>query len=490
MKKNIKKYRYILGVLVLGGMSIFVGNDSMARQSTQASASTCGVSYNNISHSIPKKEIGGIEVPYLVGDDILGTKLTFTVDGENSSVPGANIDIVFVMDKSGSMSGTKIRDAKNALIASAEFVENFSGENRIGLVSFSSSSYVNARLTNDIDQVKGSINRLSAGGGTSIGGGLKTGAKELKDNGRSDTRQFIVLASDGQHNTSPSVQAGISTVSSNVTVYTIGIGSGADENELRRIATQAGNGQGEYFFGSSSDLNAIFQDILEDIVYEFKMTDVKVTFEPEETYAQAIATNPSTPKQGGKYTWELTDPIGGNDIAKDFFIDYKAMGNTGGIKKSLSENDLIVEYTLFEGTSEQEVCRDVIAINKDEIEIMDKALVLAYGSCNGTRIGNIVPLGIHSSLDIASCNQYQGLLGASETAVENATWNFPGGCINMNQKNTSTQTFSGRGVECERDLTVSKPSYDSASTVIKAMEGGGGTPNPDIERGIWKEVTP
>lgn len=220
-----------------------------------------------------------------VGDDAY---IRFTISGsagvlEVSTPPP--VDVALVMDRSGSMDGTtsggvkKITAAKNAM---RRFVNLADVSNdRLGLASYSSNYRIDQGLTDNFSTVESVIDGLSAGGSTSIGGGLWRGLTILYGNtrqsGGEDVPQFIVLATDGKHNTSPDVTSscpvfgcseGASSilnlaVEMDVPVYTVGFGQGVREGYLQNIAQTTG---GKYFPADSADqLEEVYGQISEDI---------------------------------------------------------------------------------------------------------------------------------------------------------------------------------------------------------------------------------
>ena len=106
-------------------------------------------------------------------------------------------DLVFVLDKSGSMSGSKIEQAKQAL----EFVlENLNQGDRFALVTFSDSAEglqpeLTPVSTESIDNALQRVRGLEASGGTNIDEALKVGFSLLDQAGRP---KFLVFLTDGE----------------------------------------------------------------------------------------------------------------------------------------------------------------------------------------------------------------------------------------------------------------------------------------------------
>ena len=182
-----------------------------------------------------------------------------TVLFENVSDP----NIVLLIDRSGSMSGQKITDAKNS---AKLFVDLMQVNDMAGVVSYSDSPIVNYQLAEIVSEatktiIKNAIDGISSGGMTAMGDGLRTSYNQLITYGDEDSPQAIVLLSNGWHNWGmehpydviPDIQA------KNIRVYTVGLGSDADEALMRNISDRTG---GKYHFAASSaELQEIYNDI-------------------------------------------------------------------------------------------------------------------------------------------------------------------------------------------------------------------------------------
>ncbi|GIO36339.1 hypothetical protein J41TS12_12000 [Paenibacillus antibioticophila] len=122
-------------------------------------------------------------------------KITLKVEGKNIQ---SSSDVVLVIDKSGSMQGNKLINAKNA---AKKFVDDLllpNSPNRIAVVAFSNSAS-NVSGFRDISgktSLKSGIDSITASGGTHIQAGLKN-ARELLGNSTADNKVIVVL-SDGE----------------------------------------------------------------------------------------------------------------------------------------------------------------------------------------------------------------------------------------------------------------------------------------------------
>jgi Mg-chelatase subunit ChlD len=125
------------------------------------------------------------------------------VDGEAAAgdAPRAPLDLVTVLDVSGSMSGEKLALLKQAM---GFVIDNLGPHDRLSVVSFSSGAQRVTRLLRMSDAGKGlamsAVQSLVARGGTNIAEGLRTAAKVLDERRHRNAVSSVILLSDGQDN--------------------------------------------------------------------------------------------------------------------------------------------------------------------------------------------------------------------------------------------------------------------------------------------------
>ncbi|XP_026447735.1 E3 ubiquitin-protein ligase WAV3-like [Papaver somniferum] len=158
------------------------------------------------------------------------------VHSHMSQTSRAPIDLVTVLDISGSMKGTKIQLLKRAM---GFVIDNLGPSDRLSVISFSS----NARRLFPLLLMTGSgkqhalqaVNSLVADGETVIVGGLKKGAKVIEDRKYKNPVCSIMLLSDGQDSFSKRINLkDISRLQ--IPVHTFGFGADHDPNMLHSIA--------------------------------------------------------------------------------------------------------------------------------------------------------------------------------------------------------------------------------------------------------------
>ncbi len=191
--------------------------------------------------------------------DTATVTLSVTGEGEaeNVSYP---VDVMLVIDKSGSMGGGKLTAAK---LAAKTFVEQLKETDQSGLVSFNEEAKLEQRLTFDHWRTKGAIDGLYPEGSTAMGDGIYEAQGEIDIHGRGDSAHVMIVLSDGKNVLGrweiheARVAKGKGTV-----IYTIGLGDDADEEVLKEVATSPDH---YYFAPDASDLMGIYEDISEQV---------------------------------------------------------------------------------------------------------------------------------------------------------------------------------------------------------------------------------
>jgi uncharacterized protein YegL len=164
-----------------------------------------------------------------------------------------SLAIVLVIDKSGSMSGTKIQLAKRAAVATADAINP---RDLIGVIGFDGDARVLLELTpaSDRGTVSSRIAQLEAGGGTFLFPALQQAREQLL--GSNARRKHVVVLSDGQTQ-GYGYEDFVNLMSADsISLSTVGIGEGADMDLLQAMAL-AGGGRA-YFTNDFFSIPQIF----------------------------------------------------------------------------------------------------------------------------------------------------------------------------------------------------------------------------------------
>lgn len=223
--------------------------------------------------------------------DSVGTVVNVDEPGDASVAAMAHyaftpLDVVLVIDCSGSMAASDPTNGKNLLdyakLAAETFAStllNINPGSRISLAPFSSNGWVACGLTGrqDRDVLQREIGRLGIGGGTNTGDGFRTATRVLQD-AMDGHRRVVVLLTDGQANDMQDcIDQGFACAGEGAIIYTIGLVGRMSEGERRltRDTLQAGY-ETAYFeveFDSISDAGAQINQIANTIAMSASAAD-------------------------------------------------------------------------------------------------------------------------------------------------------------------------------------------------------------------------
>ncbi len=165
---------------------------------------------------------------------------------------GKPIIAVFVMDVSGSMSGTPLTQLKQSLINSMKYINN---NNYIGLISYSTDVTINLPINefnlNQKSYFNGAVEGLSAAGNTATFDAVIVAADMLvkKQAEVPNSKLMMFVLSDGETNIGHSIEEASNVIKNlNIPIYTIGYNANIaalDEissiNEAARIPLDSDN---------------------------------------------------------------------------------------------------------------------------------------------------------------------------------------------------------------------------------------------------------
>lgn len=108
-----------------------------------------------------------------------------------------NIDVVLVLDVSGSMEGSRLTNMKAAASSAADILLGVEG-NRVAVVKYSEYAATELNFTTVASLVTNKINGLRAGGGTNIQHAFYEAQKAIDDRTEVSNKPIIILMSDGE----------------------------------------------------------------------------------------------------------------------------------------------------------------------------------------------------------------------------------------------------------------------------------------------------
>lgn len=172
------------------------------------------------------------------------------------------LDVVAVIDRSGSMSGDPLQSVLRAV---AQLLRLADKDDRVGVVVFDDQveTIVPLESHDDIDAMIRRIMGVQSGGMTNLSGGWLRAKSMLEESGRPQALKRIIVLTDGHAN------VGLSTVDAfgpavvtgrvaGITTSCIGFADGYDEEFLAGVA-DAGSGN-DYFCAGPDQAMAVFAD--------------------------------------------------------------------------------------------------------------------------------------------------------------------------------------------------------------------------------------
>jgi Ca-activated chloride channel family protein len=193
-------------------------------------------------------------------------------------------DIVFVIDRSGSMSGEKIEQARNAL----HFIlSQLNEDDRFSIVGFDHRLSILARTLQSVEKgaladARWFVDGLTADGNTDLETALQAGLEILHDSERRDASQLVVFLTDGLPTAGVTDEALIARLVTQANarqkarLHVFGVGYDVNTHLLDRLA--ADNGGSVTYVQPGESLEAVLTGFYERIAHPV-LTDVEVEFE-------------------------------------------------------------------------------------------------------------------------------------------------------------------------------------------------------------------
>ena len=200
-------------------------------------------------------------------------------DFQVEAVEIGDLNLCFVLDKSGSMNGEAMTQSKSAIRSCIAGMEEGTFMN---LVTFDNTASLECNLSQSKYLVMNLVEGVEAEGGTNIASGLSVALDSLR--AAAGTRVVILLSDGYDQSSSRSALEGIlaEAAAADVVVYTIGL-EGCDESYLESIANRTG---GQFIMAANTtQLNKIYREIQNSLMKSYIIT-YKVNEEAESRYLE------------------------------------------------------------------------------------------------------------------------------------------------------------------------------------------------------------
>lgn len=173
-----------------------------------------------------------------------------------------DVNLVMLLDVSGSMRGDKIEGVRQAAV---QFIEQMGDDDFITLIAFADRPVVlihHQRLAEVRGAAVQAVEDLRAAGDTALYDAIGDGASIIADSTSSQTSNALVVLTDGQDTNSSRYrfddQLFEVAAANDTTVFTIAYGDNADRELLANLADQA---NGNFYLGTEANIVAIYEEM-------------------------------------------------------------------------------------------------------------------------------------------------------------------------------------------------------------------------------------
>ena len=174
-----------------------------------------------------------------------------------------HVNLVMVVDTSGSMDGPKLESVRAAAV---QFVNQMGDEDYLSMITFNNGVAVvqleHAQVGSQRLGIIASVNKLRALGSTPLYDSIGQAGALIARHLSAGTTNAMVVLTDGLDTNSQDFQANahLAEVASanDTTIFTIAYGTDADELMLKNLAT---NANGNFYLGSEANIASIYQDM-------------------------------------------------------------------------------------------------------------------------------------------------------------------------------------------------------------------------------------
>lgn len=331
-----------------------------------------------------------------------------------------NLDVIFVLDTSGSMTGKRIESLKRDTVNLTEKILR-NKNNRVSLITFDSYSEILSELTNDQDNIIGKLNDLTANWTTNYYQALLNVEKVLKNYEYNENRDCIVLfLTDGYPNEdTPNEVAQYKNLKKlypylNINAVQYEMGNKIFD-EIKKISDT------QYI----ADTNTLADTLLEAVVTpktydKFKIEDYVETdyFYVEEKSISISQGNFNLDMNKQKISWDINNYKTGSQISMTFKIKLKDNLN---ITNRIFPTNKEIEINSILDSDTEHIISNATPILADNYKVIYEAN--APGGCNVTDYPKSVNKSVFETVEISDdkfqCPGYQfkGWTIKSEEAV-------------------------------------------------------------------------
>ena len=191
----------------------------------------------------------------------------FVADPPDSATLRRALNLLLVIDRSGSMAGTPL---KYAIRAAKDLVDRLGADDILSVVTYDDhvQSVVPPQAVSDKAAIKGKLDSVHVGGTTNLAGGWLEGCKHVAKNADSERVNRVLLLTDGHANvgiTAPDLLTNTAKERAETGVITTTLGFGDGFNEDLLIGMARASSGNFYFIQDPGDASGVFQIELDSL---------------------------------------------------------------------------------------------------------------------------------------------------------------------------------------------------------------------------------
>lgn len=208
----------------------------------------------------PVKITAELSHPYVLSGESQRVYLKVALRGAkpDAGKQRPSVNLALVLDKSGSMSGQKIEDVKQA---ARMILDRLQPTDTLSIIVYDNEARVLVPATRieNRDAIRQKIDFITADGGTALHAGLMSGAEQVRQYVSDHQANRVILLSDGMANIGPQTPhelgaVGLDLIRQGISVSTIGLGLGYNEDLMSTLAAKSDGFH--QFLNNSEDLYA------------------------------------------------------------------------------------------------------------------------------------------------------------------------------------------------------------------------------------------
>jgi Ca-activated chloride channel family protein len=351
------------------------------------------------------------------------------------------LNLAIVLDRSGSMYGPKLENAKKAVI---KIIENLHPDDIVHFVCYGSkvvTIFENESYKNEQNITK-LVTDVRTKGMTNISGGIETGSKLLDQHQQDGFSKRMFLFSDGRANKGTTSVEGITKIvgdiknKSNIKVDSFGIGEDFDPTMMKNIAEF---GSGSFFFIDSAEaiqtlvgkaLDGLMELVGEDTVLKVRGSGPGIVkqiygkdastlisganlgdLHENNTRTQLINLGVS-PKYAGRFnvmTWNLSFTFNNKTICLEGTLHLTATNDSEEVAKSKEDADVQVAIAVEAAAESDEKIQKFIEAGQTKRALTEQNMqIQSLEACAKFDRSNMIGIFIHHAKDSKKLIQTEG----------------------------------------------------------------------------------